>query len=211
MSGSVALSSSGNAGAASIGVSVARNFIGDGADDPNEVQAYIQNSSVDAGGALTQTATANQDIDVGVGAGSVAASGGNNALGLSGAGVQTSNRISEKVSAYIDGDGDDGIRASSVTLTANDISKIDADAGAASIAAAVSTSGNVGAALSVAVALAENDIHNVVESYIKSADGDGSTDATKNTGVKTAAGGDITVQAFEAADIEAVAAYLATL
>ena len=63
--------------------------------------------------------------------------------------------------------------------------------------------GNVGAALSVAVALAENDINNVVESYIKGADGDGTTDPTTGMGVKTT--GAITVQAFENADIDALA------
>jgi hypothetical protein len=207
-SASVAVSPSGNAGAASIGLALAWNYIGDGTADRNEVQAYVENSSIDAGGALTLSATADQDIDVGVGAGSVAASVGNNALGLSGAGVQTTNRIAEQVRAYIDGDdgiagdGKAGISASSVSLTANDMSKIDADAGAASIAAAISSSGNAGVALSVAVALAENDIDNVVESYIKNADGDGSSTAA-GIGVDATSGA-IKVEAFEKADIDAV-------
>ena len=75
------------------------------------------------------------------------------------------NKIATRVKAFIEGDGDTGIQAESVTLTAHDMSNITADVGAASLAA--SFAGEVGVSLSIGVALAENHIDNEVEAYIK--------------------------------------------
>jgi hypothetical protein len=198
VSATIALSPGGNAGGASIGVARALNYIGS-SDSPFEVRAYVDNSSITAGGDITQTATAGQDIDVLVVAGSVAVSVGRSAIGLSGAGVDTQNFIFVDVKASIDGDGPSGISGNSVTLTANDTSTIDADAGAASIAVAVGLSGASGG-VSIAVSLARNEIHNEVETFITGADGDGTL---ADFGI-TSTVGDISLNTTETAQIEAV-------
>ena len=156
-----------------------------------EVQAYLLNSSVAASGALTLDATSDQTIDARVLAGAVAISGGTVGASLSGAGASAKNKIAADVQAYIEGDGSTGISASSVTLSADDTSVINAFTGAASLGASV---GAVGVAVSVGVGLAFNEISNVVSAYIKDAD----------TGV-TSTTGDIRVEAIEAATINATA------
>ena len=85
----------------SIGAAVARNLIGDGITAPIEVLAYSENSSILAGGSLTQSATSSQSIFAGVGAGSAAiAVGGTVGVGASGAGVFTENKVSAHIKAY---------------------------------------------------------------------------------------------------------------
>ena len=188
---------SSNAGSLSIGAALARNEIGRGRLFPNEVRAYIENSSVDAGGDLTVTASMSGSIDAGVGAGSAAISGSGSGLaaGLSGAGASARNEIAVDVKATIDGDGSPvsgpGIIADSVTLLAEDTSSISADVGAASLAAAIA--GTNAGALSVGVALAKNRIDNAVEASISGAD----------DGVQTRVG-EVTITASELAAIEAV-------
>ncbi len=161
-----------NAGAASIGASRARNLIGfklDGTESAAESQAYILNSTVEAAQDVLVRSLSNQKIDVLVGAASVAVSGaGSNALGLSGAGVEASNRVRIFVSAYIDDDGPFGVSANSVTVNAQDNSGISSKAGAASLA--IAGAGTVGAAVSVGVALARNEVNNEVQAFIKNAD-----------------------------------------
>jgi hypothetical protein len=173
LTASIAAAGSGsNATGASLGAAVASNTIGYnafGSRNPIEVQAYIRNSSVQAGGNLTQTAIANQTIDALVLAGSVAIVGsGNNAFGLGGSGVGTENKVAALVKAFIDGDGATGIQAKGVALKADDTSRITANAGAASLAGAFS--GSNSAALSVGIAIAKNEISNEVETFIKNAD-----------------------------------------
>ena len=94
---------------ASIGVAVARNFIGwtpGGSDEtPAQVRAYLMDSSVHTDGALTQTAIAGQTINSVVVSGSVAVGGGLWAgVAVSGAGVFAENKIGVDIQAFIDGD-----------------------------------------------------------------------------------------------------------
>ncbi|MEA5569032.1 DUF4347 domain-containing protein [Anabaena sp. UHCC 0399] len=179
----------------SIGAAVANNFIGydDNSRQPAEVQAYIQNSSVTAGGDLTLNATSGGTITAKVGAGSVALAGGGAAgVAASGSGVSTKNKIATFVKAFIDGDGATGIQARSATLSARDTSTIKADAGAASIAA--SLGGAAGVSLSIGVALASNLISNEVAAFINNAD----------NSVRTTTG-DVSISATTSANIQALA------
>ena len=168
---SVSAGGGGTAGVGvSIGAAVANNYIGyDGSTrKPAEVQAYIQNSSVNAKGALSLTALNNATIIAGVGAGSAAVSGGGTAgVAASGSGVGTENRIATLVKAFIDGDGATGIQSTAATLSAKDSSTITADAGAASVAA--SFGGTAGVSVSIGVSIAQNLISNEVEASIKNA------------------------------------------
>ena len=156
-----------------------------------EVQAYIENTSILATGALTADAVANQTINAVVVAVAAAISGGGQTgVGVSGAGVYTENRIETYVKSYIDGDGASGIQATSLRLKAEDTSNIKADAGAASLAAGIGST--TGVAVSVGISLAINEINNQVAAYIANAD----------NFVKTTSGG-ITISASESATIEA--------
>ncbi|MDB5862130.1 MAG: repeat-containing protein, partial [Ramlibacter sp.] len=193
---SAAVGGGGTAGVgASIGVAISHNYIGyqaDGTPSPAEVRAYVLDSSVEADGDLVLRAVADQEIDAVVIAGSVAVgAGGTAGIGASGTGVEAANRINVTVEASITGDGTDGIRADSITLTAQDTSSISSLAGAASLAAAFS--GTVGVALSIGVSLAHNTIASTVEAFIANAD-DGVTSTV----------GDITLSATEDATIDSV-------
>src|SRR5207244_12397659 len=89
---SLAIGGGGTTGVgASIGAALAQNLIGwtaDGVRAPTEVKAYVQDSSIDAGGDLTATATADGDIDALVVAGAVAGGVcGTQGVARSGAGV----------------------------------------------------------------------------------------------------------------------------
>jgi hypothetical protein len=111
-------------------------------------------------------------------------------IAASGAGAAADNRITTDVMAFIDGNNTVGtdITATSVSLRALDLSQIQADTAAASVAAAF---GTVGAALSIGVSLASNSVDNRVEAFIADAD-------------VTASSGAITVKATEDASINAL-------
>ncbi|MAI32532.1 MAG: hypothetical protein CMM07_12785, partial [Rhodopirellula sp.] len=163
--------------------------------DAMEVTSYLLNTSVDAVGALSVTADATGTIDAEVLAGSVAAAGGLLGAAISGVGVGAENRIAAKIDARVDGDGIigssvQGIEASEIEILANDESSILARTGAASIAAGF---GVVGAAISVGVAMALNEIDNEINAAITSA----------NDSIRTETG-DITVRATEAATISSL-------
>ena len=182
---------------ASIGAAVARNLIGydsDGNKLESGVEAKISDTSVQAEGALRQSAIANQTVDAQVLAGSVAIAGGGTAgVSLSGAGVLATNKIGNTINAQIDGDGTEGIDVDSVALKAADNSTIASDAGAASLAGSVG--GAVGVAVAVGISLAENEISNEITASIDNAD-DG---VITNTG-------DIELIATENANISVVSA-----
>jgi hypothetical protein len=145
---SVAIGGGGVVGAGiSIGASVARNLIGydqDGRKKNAGVWARVLDSSLDASGDLTLTARADESIDAVVLAGSAAVAGaGLVGVAGSGAGVSAVNRIANDVVAAIDGDGDQGISAASVSLLADDTSAIHALGGAASIAFSFGFAGRI--------------------------------------------------------------------
>ena len=119
-------------------------------EGPNQVKAYLDDTSVDAGGALTVSASDTSSINALVAAGSVAAAASFGfALAGAGAGAQATNRIASQVWAYIDGDGATGISASSVSVTATSTTSITATTGAVAVALSIAP---LGAALAVAVA-----------------------------------------------------------
>ncbi len=91
---------------ASIGSSVARNFIGydlKGAEDATQVQAYITSSMVKAADDVTLTATSDEDINAAVFAGSVAVAGGAVGVSGSGAGAVVMNKMAADVKTYVSG------------------------------------------------------------------------------------------------------------
>ena len=145
-------------GAASFGVAVAENQIGNGASDRDQVQAYIRSSTITTDGTLTLAATSEQDIDAIVLAGSAAIGGGSVGVGLSGAGAGSGNTIAVKTAAFIDGSAKT-ITAGAIDIDAWDKSTIDATNAAASLAAGFGATGLAG---SVAVAIARNKIDNDV-------------------------------------------------
>ena len=159
---------SGNGGAVSLGASIARNQVGystDGNRVGDAVQAYLANTDVKAAGALTVQATSTESIQALTIAASVAiAATGENALGLSGSGVDTENRTGLDVGAYIDAVGQHPVSAASVAVTASDSSTITANSAAASLAG--SFSGTNAGAVSVGVDLARNVIDNDVQAYL---------------------------------------------
>jgi len=151
-----------------------------------QVDAYLRDSSVHADGDLTVSSSAEESIDAIVIAVAVAIAGGTSTgVGVSGAGVYTENKIAVDAKAYIQGDGDDGVSAASITVTADNSSGIRAVAGAAAIAAAFS--GGVSVAVSIGLSIAFNEVSGDIAAYIKDA----------NTKVE-ATDGDIVVSATSA-------------
>ena len=184
---SAALAGGGVGVGVSIGASMARNLVGHNLLDqrtPAQVRAYVSNSDITADGALTQTATADETINATVLSGSAAISAGLVGVAVSGSGVVAVNKIATEVKTFVD---KSTVDAGSVELSANDTSQIKADAGAAAVAASF---GGVGVAISIGVALAENQISNEIESYI-------------NNAVVTTTAGDVAVEAKENATITA--------
>gem|GEM_PF-3223135 len=158
-------------GGAAIGASLTQNLIGftaSGEETPAEVRSTVTNSSIAAVGSLTQSATNAVTIDASAFAGSVAASGGSLGGGsLGGAGARVLNKVATLVEATIDGDGNTGIEAADVVLTANDTSVVSAWTGAVAVAAAL---GGVGASMSIGVGRAESFVHNTIDASIINAD-----------------------------------------
>ncbi len=130
-----------------------------------QVQAYVKSSTINAAGALEQTATAKATIEAAVLAGSVAIAAGGVGVSVSGAGVIVINSINTDIKAFIE-EGE--ISVGRVALTADDDSWINAIAGAASVAATFAAKGG---AVSVGAALAANFIDNDVAAYIANAAG----------------------------------------
>src|SRR6185503_4145723 len=187
-----------------IGAGVAINRIGfdlSGSPLGGGIKAYVVDSSIEAGGALTLDAHAAQSIDAVALAGAVAVAAGATGVAVSGSGVFVLNQIGAKVQAYISGNtasSTDTIKAASISIHASDDSVITTVAGAAAAAVAV---GQTAIAVSIGAAVAMNEIHTAVDAYIADAD----VTAAVGTG-PTAVAGDITVSAEENARISAIAA-----
>jgi hypothetical protein len=170
---SAAVGAGGKAGVGvSIGAAIALNNIGSVQTDGNytsQVLAYVDGSKIDAAKSLTLNAMGNQNIDAVVLAGSVAAAGGGVAgVGVSAAGAVAINKIGTHIAAYLTAPSLVAIKAENISLVAHDMSTISTIAGAASIAAALG--GKAGVAVSVGVAVATNEVHNKVETYINKID-----------------------------------------
>ncbi|TWU31778.1 dockerin type I domain-containing protein [Novipirellula artificiosorum] len=161
-------------GAAAIGASVARNYIGYdlGGNRPAQgqpqaqVRAYVENSDITVtSGGFTQVAIAAPTIRSTVASGSAAVAGSlqGGAIGSSGSGADARNRIAMQVRATIDAAAD--IDADWIAVITNDVSTISADVGAVALAASFALRGSL--AQSIGVSLATNEIRNEVEAYIR--------------------------------------------
>ncbi len=197
ISASASASEGGKSTSGSVGASFSENLVGyklDGTSAPMEVRAYLDNSSVSAGGALSLDAsTAGMLINSIVVSGSVAvAASAQNSYSLGGSGVYSANQIALDVEAHLS-NITTPVTAASVSITASDTSSIMATAGAASLAASLSSSGNA-AAIALGVSLATNEIDNVVQAYIA------------NVPTVTTTSGGISVTSRESATINAVSA-----
>ena len=132
-----------------VGAAAAINVIAD------TIQANVDASSVKAAGDVRLTATADETVfvlAVGV-AGSLAAGGTAGGVSLAGAGSGSGNAITNTVQAGVL-DGALVTAVGTLTLSADDASKIDAAAGSMALAAATGQAG--GTALGVGVSVAAN-------------------------------------------------------
>ncbi|CAM2780863.1 LEPR-XLL domain-containing protein [Vibrio rarus] len=162
----------------SIGAAETENNIGSSGNRLSVIASVID-SDIDTSGNITITSTADLDIDAGVGAGSMAIAAGGSGVGVaaSGTGVSALNEIYANVDAYIDNSSaaNQTIKGASLTLNASNVSDIDADAAAASVAAGFASGG--AAAVTIGVALARNEIDNNTRAYVAGADVDLGTGA----------------------------------
>ena len=193
---SVAVSlGTGTTPAASIGISIARNFIGwseYGGKDPIQVLAYISNTPVNAAGYINLSATATSVIDALIAAVSAAIAGSTGSSGaLSAGGVWVDNMIATLVKAYIDTSSSVAAQAGKIGLLAQDTSAITAKGLSASIA--LSLAGSNTGALSIGLALARNYISNEVMAFINA------------VASMSATGGEIILQSISNASITAYA------
>ncbi|MEC5399591.1 leukotoxin LktA family filamentous adhesin [Uliginosibacterium sp. H1] len=134
-------------GKAGIGLSFAWNEL------DNVTSAYIQNSDVDASGALDVNATSDGQIDT------IAASLGASSGQMAGAAAVAINEIDNRTNAYIDGKKTvNGIDAASLNVSATDGAGIFAVVGALGLSA-----GNAG----FGVSFAWNDIDNRIGAELK--------------------------------------------
>ena len=134
---------------------------------PDDILAYLHDTSVDADGTLTLEATADETITAVTAAGAAAVAGGGiAAVAASGAGSSATNVMTARVMAYIDGDGD-GVTADAVGISATDTSTVTALTIAGAFAASVAPTG---AAIAIGVSLSTNIVANDVQAYIANAD-----------------------------------------
>ncbi|HVA45389.1 MAG TPA: hypothetical protein VNH11_03295 [Pirellulales bacterium] len=137
-----------NAGALSIGVSLAHN------DIRNHVAAFMLDANAN-GAAVTLSATENATISATAAAASLAAGlAGTKTLAVSGAGAEATNVILTTTNAYLQGSS--VATTGDVTIASANASTISATIVGASLAAAIA--GNGGAGASIGVALARNYI-----------------------------------------------------
>ena len=141
------------------------------APDELQVRAFIRDSGIDASGDVIVDARSSETIQALTAAASVAISGGSTAVGASGAGVYTENRINSDIRAFIDGGADsdttDVLNADNVEVHASDSAQIEATAAAASVGGAF---GSTGVAVSIGISVALNEITNQVDAFIANVD-----------------------------------------
>ncbi|MCP4992988.1 MAG: hypothetical protein GY934_04255, partial [Gammaproteobacteria bacterium] len=177
----------------SIGAAFASNTIGELLPTGNsaQVRAYVEDSTIIAAGDVKLSAISSETITSRILAGSVAIAGGGVGVGVGGSGVLAINLLSTDINAYIGGLRS-VVTGRSVSLTADDTSKIMAYGGAAAITGGF---GGVGVAVSIGVSLAHNEIDNNVAAYV-----------LNSSVTATGTSGGIVVNAIENAQINAVSA-----
>ncbi|HEV8062517.1 MAG TPA: hypothetical protein VGP68_21740, partial [Gemmataceae bacterium] len=176
------LAGAGGAGggvAVGIGAAVAINTIA------NVTAAFIDDSTVTSAGKVTLSATSSSQIYVvGVGVG-VAVSGGAVLAGaFAGSGASATNSIKNSIATYITNGSTVSAAATSpdaVNLTALDDSFIHSRAYAVSVAVGIAP---ISLSIAVGVVNANNEIGNIVESYIGALTGSDSTGVTSDGGVE---------------------------
>ncbi|WP_197231928.1 dockerin type I domain-containing protein [Novipirellula artificiosorum] len=156
---------------ASIGASVANNFVGymlNGTKQDARVHAEVIGSTIDTVN-LAVTSDSNQDIDAETFVGGFVIAGAVSFGGAgAGSGTKTTNRISPSVLAKIDGQSAPDIDViGTVRVEATDQTRIDANTTAVTVAGFVG--GAAGGAVQVGISLAENIVDNRVEALIASA------------------------------------------
>jgi hypothetical protein len=173
-----------------IGVSVARNFIGEsGSSITGQTKAYISNSTIDASGQLIVKATSDKAINALVFAGAAAASAGGVGVSVAGTGVYAENTIAGATTANI-AVGNTNVQGGTVTVQALDTSRIEAIAAAVSLTLGI---GGLGVSISIAASVAENAIGTTIRASVtETAGGAGSLIATGGTTVLDAGGNNIT-------------------
>ncbi len=186
----VGVSASGTSAGVTVGLSVARNVIGDG----DEVRAELSDTSVQAIGAASVAATSHAVIDATVATGSIGVSVGSTGVAVALAGVVALNDVNVATRALVTGDGSEGIRVGSLAVAATNASEITVIAGSASFGGAFGTSAN-GVSVSIALSVAVNTISGEVKAAI--------TGATPGVTTTT---GDLTVRALNDAEIHAISA-----
>ncbi len=161
----------------SIGAAVTENEIGT-SGDRLKVAAYLEDTSVNASGALSLDANAVMTITSGVGAGGMAVAGGaGGGIAAAGSGVSATNDVYAQVESYIDNTGysNRSITASSISLSSTSQSEIKAELGSASLGLAGGSGGGV--SVTIGISLAENNIDVDTLSYIKGVNAIDSTGA----------------------------------
>lgn len=157
-------------GSATIGASVANNFVGykfDGSKQDARVHAEITGSTIDLSH-LKVKSNSKQDIDAESFVGGFVVAGASGAGGAAaGSGTKTANRIGSSVLALIDGNSAPDLDvAQSIELAATDESTIHANTTAVTVAGFVGGAG--GGAVQVGISLAENVVDNRIEALMDS-------------------------------------------
>lgn len=184
----------------SIGAALAFNYVGKGfagLSDGGSVEAYAEDSRLQAADALIITADNAAQINSVAFAGAVAIAAGSTGVAVSGSGVVVQNWVDIDTAAYISGDGAasgslPGIQAGSITVAADGTGEINAFAAAVSVAFAA---GSTGVAVSIGITAVHNEITGDTTAHISNAD----------QGVRVTTG-DMIVSATDAATINAVGA-----
>ncbi len=181
-----AATSDGTAISAAVGAGITINEIGEGGG--HSVKAFIENSTVEAGGNIGLSAISTAEVEAlsmgGAGAGAGSSTG--KAGALAGAGAGSYNTIEQTIESYISVNSAVTTTANSggdITLSAQDRSSITADAGGVAVAVALTGAGGEATGSgSIGAAIADNTISNVVNAYI--------------SGSEVVADGDVDVSAF---------------
>jgi hypothetical protein len=152
-------------GIGTVGASISYN------DIDNDVRAKISGSTVTSGGEIELSADSDAEIWALTVAGSFSGSGGIVGISLTGAGSSATNSIHNTIEAYItdtpgSGETITAENGHAITLSAIDNSTIEANAAAGSLAFTI---GVAGLGVSVGASIANNDIDNTVQTYIKGA------------------------------------------
>jgi hypothetical protein len=187
----VGVGSGGSGVGASLGVAIAIN------DIENDVQAYVDSSTVSSGGgvlvAATETATI-AALTIGGAVAVGASGGGGSGVGVAAAGAGSGNTVKNRVRAYLSRTKGGATRVTAgngnVNVTALDTSTVTANGGGVGVGIGVASAGN-GVGVTVGISAAANDVENDVWAYIDNA-------------TVSATAGNVAVSAKETATIKAL-------